>query len=262
MGIIMQAAIEHEFYLARATPNGYEPFDRSLCYSSVGFATSARIMDDIIAALEQQGIQVEQCMPELGPGQQELSIHHAEALDAADDALLVRETVREVALQHDVIASFAAKPFLDQAGSGAHIHCSLWGAPGSPYARHNLLFEPTGRGGVSQMGFHFIGGVLAHLPALAALTCASPNSYRRLLLHFWSSAYTAYQVLVRYIRVLALDSSYSQQWVRPETKEPRHAIRNTAPHTRATPASMGFFVGCATPDGMCARLRRSAGDRA
>ena len=119
MGMVMQAAVEHEFYLARATPTGYEPFDCSLCYSSVGFDASARIIDDVIAALEQQGIQVEQFMPELGPGQQELSIHHADALRAADNALLVRETVRGVAQQHGVIASFAAKPFLDQAGSGA-----------------------------------------------------------------------------------------------------------------------------------------------
>ena len=192
MGIVMQAAVEHEFYLVRPTSAGYEPFDRSLCYSSVGFDASARIIDDVIAALEQQGIQVEQFMPELGPGQQELSVHHADALRAADNALLVRETARGVAQQHGVIASFAAKPFLDQAGNGAHIHCSLWGAPGAAHAGHNLLFDPKGRGGLSQMGFHFIGGVLAHLPALVAITCASPNSYRRLLPHFWSSAYTAY----------------------------------------------------------------------
>jgi glutamine synthetase len=75
--------VEHEFYLARTTPGGYEPFDRSLCYSSVGFDTSARIIDDIIAALERQGIQVEQFMPELGRSQQEISIHHADALRAA-----------------------------------------------------------------------------------------------------------------------------------------------------------------------------------
>jgi glutamine synthetase len=192
MGIVMQAAVEHEFYLARDTPAGYAPFDRSLCYSSIGFDASARIIDDILVALEQQDVQVEQYMPELGPGQQEISIHHAEALRAADNALRVRETVRGVAQQHGAIASFAAKPFLDQAGSGAHIHCSLWGVPGSAHAGDNLLFDPRGRGGLSPLGFHFIGGVLAHLPALIALTCASPNSYRRLLPHFWSSAYTAY----------------------------------------------------------------------
>ncbi len=192
MGIVIRAAVEHEFYLARETPTGYEPFDRSLCYSSIGFDSSAPIIDDVIRALELQGIQVEQFMPELGPGQQELSVQHAEALRAADNALIVRETVRGVARQHGVIASFAAKPFLDQAGSGAHIHFSLWGAPGAPQAGHNLLYDPQGRGGISQLGFHFIGGVMAHLPALLALTCASPNSYRRLLPHFWSSAYTAY----------------------------------------------------------------------
>jgi glutamine synthetase len=192
MGIAMRAAVEHEFYLARETPSGYEPLDRSLCYSTIGFDSSAAIIDDVIRALELQGIQVEQFMPELGPGQQELSVRHAEALRAADNALIVRETVRGVAHQHGVLASFAAKPFLDQAGSGAHIHFSLWGTPGSPGAGQNLLYDPQGRGGVSQVGFHFIGGVLAHLPALLALTCASPNSYRRLLPHFWSSAYTAY----------------------------------------------------------------------
>src|SRR5579883_370015 len=192
MGISVQAAVEHEFYLARETPNGYEPFDRSLCYSSIGFDSSAQIIDQIIATLELQGLQVEQFMPELGPGQQEISIRHADALRAADNVLIVRETVRGVARQHGVIASFAAKPFLDQAGSGAHIHFSLWGAPGALGQGRNLLFDPNGRGGLSQTGYHFIGGILAHLPALLALTCASPNSYRRLLPHFWSSAYTAY----------------------------------------------------------------------
>ncbi len=192
MGISVQAAVEHEFYLARETPNGYEPFDRSLCYSSIGFDSSAQIIDQIIATLELQGIQVEQFMPELGPGQQEISVRHADALRAADNVLIVRETVRGVARQHGIIASFAAKPFLDQAGSGAHIHFSLWGAPGALGQGRNLLFDPNGRGGLSQTGYHFIGGILAHLPALLALTCASPNSYRRLLPHFWSSAYTAY----------------------------------------------------------------------
>jgi glutamine synthetase len=193
MGIAVRATFEHEFYLARATPDGgYEPFDHSLCYSAIGFDSSAVIIDDIIAALEQVGIQVEQFMPELGRGQQELSIHHAEALQAADNALLVRQVIHSATRAHGVVASFAAKPFLDDAGSGAHIHFSLWGASGAPRKGQNLLYDAQGRGGMSALGYHFIGGVLAHLPALLALTCASPNSYRRLLPHFWSSAYTAY----------------------------------------------------------------------
>jgi glutamine synthetase len=131
-------------------------------------------------------------MPELGPGQQELSVRHHEVVRAADNVLRVRETVRAVARRHGVIASFAPKPFLDQAGSGAHIHCSLVGAPASAQAGRNLFHDASARGGLSAMGLHFIGGVLAHLPALLALTCGSPNSYRRLLPHFWSSAFIAY----------------------------------------------------------------------
>ena len=194
MGIAVRATVEHEFYLAREASEGasYEPFDRSLCYSSIGFQSSAPIIDDIIRCLELQDIQVEQFMPELGPGQQELSIAHADALRAADTVILVRETVRAVATQYGALASFAAKPFLDQAGSGAHIHFSLWGASGSPDSGRNLLYDASGRGGISALGYQFIGGVLAHLPGLLALTCASPNSYRRLLPHFWSSAYIAY----------------------------------------------------------------------
>jgi glutamine synthetase len=193
MGLSPQATFEHEFYLAREKPDGgYQPYDRSLCYSAIGFDSSAVIIDDIIAALEPIGIQVEQFMPELGPGQQELSIQHADALRAADNALLVRQVVHSSARAHGVIASFAAKPFLHEAGSGAHIHFSLWGATGGQREAENLLYDAQGRGGVSALGYQFIGGVLAHLPGLLALTCASPNSYRRLLPHFWSSAYTAY----------------------------------------------------------------------
>jgi glutamine synthetase len=208
MGATVQATFEHEFYLARETPDGgYQPYDRSLCYSADGFDSTALIIDDLIVALEEIGVQVEQFMPELGPGQQEISIQRAEALRAADNALLVRQVVHSVARAHGVTASFAAKPFLDQAGSGAHIHFSLWAVPATPgvsgasgtygdssapHAGQNLLYDPQGRGGLSPLAYHFIGGVLAHLPGLLALTCASPNSYRRLLPHFWSSAYTAY----------------------------------------------------------------------
>jgi glutamine synthetase len=192
MGMVAQAAVEHEFYLLREDPSGYAPVDHSLCYSSIGFDSTAHVIDEIIAALEQQGIRTEQFMPELGPGQQELSIRHAPIPRAADNTIFVRETARSVARRHGLVASFAPKPFLDQAGSGAHVHISLWGAPGSERDGLNLFHDSKGRGGLSELGLHFVGGVLAHLPALMALTCGSVNSYRRILPHFWSSAFVAY----------------------------------------------------------------------
>lgn len=188
-GLSVRAAFEGEFTLAVRNPDGsYAPLDQSLCFSTIGMTTAAAVMDDMVAALEAQGLQVEQYYPELGHGQQELSIRHAPALAAADRQVFYRETVRAVAYRHGLYASLAPKPFLDQAGNGSHIHWSLW----DPDGRRNLMHDPHGRFGVSRLGYHFIAGVLEHLPGLLALTCPSVNSYRRLQPHFWSSAYTAW----------------------------------------------------------------------
>jgi glutamine synthetase len=189
-GMRAEVAIEHEFYLAREVSGAYVPADRSLCYSSVGLDDQADVIDSILEALENQGISIELFHTELGPAQQELSISHADALRAADNACLVRETVRGVARNFELLATFAPKPFLDQAGSGAHIHFSLW--DNNPQVSKNLFYDAEQRGGLSETGKFFIGGVLRHIRALVAITCGSPNSYRRLLPHFWSSAYDAY----------------------------------------------------------------------
>jgi glutamine synthetase len=188
-GLRVVAAFENEFYLARVDNEGrFMPFDRSNCFSSIGMDNANPIIIDIAEALEKQGIAVQQYYPELGPGQQELSVQHVDALRAADQQLVVRETVRGVAASHGVYASFAPKPFPDQAGSGCHIHFSLWDTASG----QNMLSDPSGTHGISALGHHAIGGVLAHLSGLVALTAPTVNSYRRLQPRFWSSAYCCY----------------------------------------------------------------------
>ena len=86
---------------------------------------------------------------------------------------------------HGLICSFAPKPFAQGVGSGAHIHFSLW----SPDGERNLLYDPeAGEGLLSESGRRFVAGVLAHLPALVALTCPSFNSYERLQPSAWAGA--------------------------------------------------------------------------
>lgn len=191
-GIRAEAAVEHEFYLARQENGVYVPADRSLCYSSIGLDEQADVIDSILDALENQGVTIELFHTELGPAQQELSIRHADILRAADNVCLVRETVRGVARQVGLLATFAPKPWLDQAGNGAHIHLSLWEHGSDSHTSKNLFYAADERGHLSQTGKYFIGGVLRHIRGLVALTCASPNSYRRLLPHYWSSAYGAW----------------------------------------------------------------------
>lgn len=188
-GFTVRAAFECEFTLAARNMDGsFAPLDESLCFSSTGMTTAAPVIDAIVAALEAQGLEVDQYYPELGHGQQELSIRHAPALAAADRQVFYRDTVRNVAYQHNLYASLAPKPFPDQAGNGAHIHFSLWDKAG----KRNVMYGPKDRYGISELGYQFMAGILDHLPALLALTCPTYNSYRRLQPHFWSSAYTAW----------------------------------------------------------------------
>lgn len=198
-GYAMTAAFEPEFTLGRREadvdggPDRLAPIDDSLCYSATGFHQAHDFAIELLRALNAQGMEVEHYYPELGAGQQEMSIRHAPALRAADNHVLYRETVRGVALRRGLWASLAPKPIADQAGNGAHLHASLTdlAADGSPGGKA-VFADSSDRYGLSQTGYHFIGGLLAHLPALVALTCGSVNSYRRLQPQFWSSAYTVY----------------------------------------------------------------------
>ncbi|MFQ5784350.1 MAG: glutamine synthetase family protein [Alphaproteobacteria bacterium] len=188
-GVRIEAAFEPEWTLATRNDDGsFAPADQSLCFSTVGWETSVGVIDDIVAALEMQGMPVEQFYPELGHGQQELTIRHASALRAADNHIRYRDTVRAVARRHGFAASFAPKPFADQAGNGCHIHLSVWDAE----TGRNLMVSDEGPNTLSAFGRHWIAGVLGHLPGLVALTAASFNSYRRLQPHMWSSAFTCW----------------------------------------------------------------------
>jgi glutamine synthetase len=187
-GMQLKAAWEVEFSLAVPEGTAFRPADESLCFSTVGMTTAAAFMDEVVTALEAQGVGIEQYYPELGHGQQELSVRHAPAMAAVDNHLRVRETIRSVARRHGFVASLAPKPFAHQAGNGAHLHFSLWDAAGE----RNLFFDDSDRYSLSRLGYQFIGGVLAHLPALLALTCPSVNSYRRLGPQRWSSAFVCF----------------------------------------------------------------------
>lgn len=188
-GIKVQASFENEFSLLEPAEDGeYQPIDTGLCFSSISMSAAAGVMDEIVAAMEAQHIPVDAYYPELGHGQHELPVRHAPALRAADNQIWVRETVRNVAEQHGLVASFAPKPMLEQAGNGCHIHWSVWDIDGE----RNLLYDPKAEFGLSQLGRHFVAGVLAHTPGLLGLTAPSFNSYRRLQPHFWASAFTSW----------------------------------------------------------------------
>lgn len=183
----VKTSFENEFYLLRRNEKGeFVPVDESLCFATSGMNANHDVILDIVDALKAQGMIVEKYYPEYGHGQHEIVVKYDDALAASDNQVYFRETVRAVAANHELTASFMPKPFQELSGSGAHIHLSLWkdgnnifysGDPGKPY-------NDTAR--------FFIGGVLKHIHALCAFTAPTITSYKRLLPQHWAAAYACY----------------------------------------------------------------------
>src|SRR6201987_2931679 len=111
---------------------------------------------------------------------------HAPVLQAADEQLLVRETIRGVARRNGLVASLAPKPWPENAGNGGHVHFSLW------EGERNRFYDGDAPDGLSGDARSFIAGVLAHLPGLCGLTAPSFNSYHRIVPQYWAGAFTVW----------------------------------------------------------------------
>jgi glutamine synthetase len=185
-------AFENEFTLAEETWDEERPeprpLDSSLCFSTIGMTAAQDYVDDLVDALEAQGIPLEQYYAELGHGQQEISTAHTAAVQAADRQVLVRETIRGVAALHELVASLAPKPWPESAGNGCHLHFSLWSADGS----QNRFHDASRADGLSDEARSFAAGVLEHLPGLCGLTAPSFNSYHRLVPQSWAGAFVCW----------------------------------------------------------------------
>jgi glutamine synthetase len=187
-GASLEVGFENEFSLASLVDGAYVPVDSSLCFSTIGMTASQGYVDELVKALEAQELPLEQYYAELGHGQQEISTAHRPALRAADEQLLVRETIRGVAASRGLVASLAPKPWGDVAGNGAHMHFSLWDIE----SRRNRFHDPSAPDLFSADGRAFVAGVLEHLPGLCGLTAPSFNSYHRIVPQYWAGAFTCW----------------------------------------------------------------------
>ncbi len=171
----VRCSFEHEFQLLSEEPAAL-PFSLEAQRRAEPFA------GELMAALAQAGVQPERFFAEYAPHQFEVPVAAREGLAGADRAVVLREVVREVARAHGLRASFV--PLLDPAtaGNGVHINLSLHGRDGTP-----LLYEAGGPASLSKLALRFAAGILAHAPALSALTAPSPVSAARLAPHRWSA---------------------------------------------------------------------------
>ncbi|CAK9263231.1 unnamed protein product [Sphagnum jensenii] len=186
-GLVVRAGFESEFYLMKqsAGPKRWEGVDMTPYCSSAGFDASASIMSEMSSVLLALDIGIEQMHCESGGGQFEMAMSHAPCLSAADNLLLIREAIIAIAQKHLLHATFLPKYNSAAAGSGSHVHLSIWQGASNVF----MARGPGGAHGMSKIGQEFLAGVLHHLPAILAFTAPIPNSYARIQPNTWSGAY-------------------------------------------------------------------------
>ena len=178
LGFTFYVAPELEFfYFADAGPEP-QVLDRGGYFDLTPLDTAQEYRRKTINALELMGIPVEHSHHEVAPSQHEIIVRYTDALTMADNIMTFRLTVKEVAMEHGIYATFMPKPLEAHDGSGMHLHLSLFEGD------RNAFYEPGSDNGLSKVGQQFVAGLLTHAAEITAVTNQWVNSYKRLVAGF------------------------------------------------------------------------------
>ncbi len=144
------------------------------------------VRTEMMLALQDCGVEVEAQHHEVATaGQCEIDMRYGPMVQTADNLLLYKYVVKNVAARHGRTATFMPKPLWNDNGSGLHLHFSLW-------KNEEPLFAGSGYGGLSDTATYAMGGILKHAPAIMAFCCPTTNSYKRLTAGFEAPVNLAY----------------------------------------------------------------------
>ena len=171
---------EPEFFLfKRGNGHGVHPVphDTGGYFDFSSFDEAVVVRTALMDALDAMGLEVEVGHHEVALGQHEIDFRFADALKTADNVLTLKYTVKAIAAQHGLVASFMPKPVFGINGSGMHCHQSLFDRK----TGENVFFDANDEAHLSKTAYSFIAGQLAHARALAAVVAPTVNSYKRLV---------------------------------------------------------------------------------
>ncbi len=158
-------------------PNNADRLDKP-CYDFKGIANVMSYLQDMMGAMNRLCWDSYQSDHEDANGQYEINFAYSDALTTADRYTFFKMMASQYAQKYGAIATHMAKPFTDRTGSGGHIHFHLADAATD---ENRFLDKSDSQGlGLSEMAYHFIGGILEHAPALCAVTSPTVNCYKRL----------------------------------------------------------------------------------
>jgi glutamine synthetase len=179
MGYRMKHGVECEFFLI--DPSGESIADGAdtqmkPCYDIGALMRRYEVIKELCDAMQSLGWGAYQNDHEDANGQFEMNWEYDDALVTADRHAFFKYMAKTIAEKHGLLATFMPKPFINLTGNGCHAHVSLWDTDGTT----NLFDDPEGELGVSALGYEFLGGLMAHGPALTAFSSPTVNSYKRL----------------------------------------------------------------------------------
>ncbi|MHA1851725.1 MAG: glutamine synthetase family protein [Candidatus Thorarchaeota archaeon] len=177
LGFQLMIGSELEFFAIReGLANLVVPRDSGGYFSTRPTDPDLDFRRDIIRTLNAIGIPTTSHHHEVAKGQHEVGLQYMPASIAADNILIARQVIMEMASMRGIDVTFMPKPFSDQNGSGLHLHQSIWGLDGS-----RNLFSSKGNGGLSQLAVNYVAGLLEHASSYIALLAPTVNSYKRLI---------------------------------------------------------------------------------
>lgn len=179
-------APEIEFYLVKRNTDPDYPLEPPIgrsgraeagrrSYSISAVNEFDAIFEDIYAFAEAQQLEVDTLIHEEGAAQMEINLRHGDPLALSDQVFLLKRTIREAALAHDIYATFMAKPIAHEPGSAMHIHQSIL----STETGENIFTDADGR--PTPEFFQFLAGQQRYVPAVTCMLAPYVNSYRRLV---------------------------------------------------------------------------------
>lgn len=176
---------ELEFFFFKDS-NGTEILDKGGYFDARPVDLGGDLRRQIIFALQDMGIQVEYSHHEVAPSQHEIDLRYAEGLKMADITMTYRVTVKEIANQNGVYATFMPKPLFGENGSGMHVHQSLF------KDGKNAFYSKGSEYNLSDTAKHYIAGILKHAPEIVAVTNQWVNSYKRLVPGYEAPVYISW----------------------------------------------------------------------
>jgi len=182
-GLDVQMGFEVEWAVGSDQGSAFLPACAGPAYGMTRIVELSDYCRDVLTALAAESVDVLQLHPEYAAGQFEVSTAPCDPVGAADQLLLVRETIRAVSQRHGLAAAFAPAVVAGQVGNGQHLHLSL------RRGEENLLAGGTGRYGMTAEGESFLAGLLEALPALCGVGAPSVASQIRLVPSHWAGVF-------------------------------------------------------------------------